>query len=250
MKTTSRLLAIATVSAFTCMGLYAQCVPDTVNCKDTGNPGQICPRFLPEVTVNVPYDEVITVLAPSNFVIGDDTIDLEYITVDSVLNLPNGIDYFANADKFYPDSAYCIQIVGTPTQSGEFPLTIYITPFVFLEGIGVISGGQIMDDTSVVMTVQEPSGINPYPVHEFSVLPNVPNPFSVSTRLGFCTPTDEKVGLRVYNILGKMVHEEEMGAPPGEHFFLFDGTGLLPGTYFYKVTTPSSFYTGKFIKSK
>ncbi len=166
-----------------------------------------------------------------------------------MLNLPDGIEYFSNAEKFYPDSAYCIQIVGTPAESGDFPLAIYITPFVSVLG-NIISAGQIMDDTSVVLTVQEPSGINPYPAHEFSVIPNIPNPFTEVTRLGFYSPSDEKVGLKVYNILGKLVHEEEQGVPPGEHYFRFDGSGLLPGTYFYKVNTPSNYFTGKFIKSR
>ena len=33
-------------------------------------------------------------------------------------------------------------------------------------------------------------------------------------------------------------------------YFQFDGSGLLPGTYFYRITNSSDFYTGKFIKSR
>ena len=82
-----------------------------------------------------------------------------------------------------------------------------------------IAGPQIVDDTSVVMTVHETSGIDPYPMHEFRVLPNVPNPFSDVTRLGFYTPFDDRIELKVYNILGKLMHEEMQGSPPGEYLF-------------------------------
>ncbi|MCK4751388.1 MAG: T9SS type A sorting domain-containing protein [Bacteroidales bacterium] len=249
MKTTTRLLAIVAISLFAVNTTAAQCEPDTVNCIDEGNPGEICPRILPEVTVNVPYDEVITVIAPGTFDYQGNQIDIAYIVVDSVLNLPPGIVYFANADKFYPDSAYCIQITGTPTVAGQYSLSIYVTPYIYYLN-NIIEATQIVDDTSVVMTVHGPSGIDPYQLHEFQVLPNVPNPFTDITRLGFFTPFDDRIELKVYNILGELMHEEMQGAPPGEHYFQFDGNALLPGTYFYRVANSSRFYTGKFIKSR
>lgn len=249
MKTFARIFAIFTISAFAVAETTAQCVPDTVNCIDTGNPGQICPSVLPEVTVNIAYDESITVLAPATFDYLGNTINVAYIVVDSVKNLPPGIDYIASAIKFYPDSAYCIQIYGTPTQAGDYPLSIYVTPYInYLNTI--IAGNQMSDDTSVVMTVLATSGVNPFQVQEFQVLPTVPNPFTEFTRLGFYTPFDDRVELKVYNILGELMHEELQGASPGEHYFGFDGNGLLPGTYFYRVTNSKKFYTGKFIKSR
>jgi hypothetical protein len=249
MKRGAQLLAAVLFTFLGVVSSKGQCEPDTVNCIDTGNPGQICPAVLPEVMVNEPYDEAITVLAPAEFDYLGTIIDIAYITVDSVLNLPPGIEYTASADQFYPDSAYCIQIHGTPTEAGDFPLTIYVTPYVFyLENI--IAGTQIVDDTSVVLTVLGTSGFNPYEIDEFQVLPNAPNPFSDFTRLGIYTPFDDRIELKVFNILGEMMHEELLGAPPGEHYFQFDGSNLIPGTYFYRVTNSSQLHTGKFIKSK
>jgi len=249
MKKITRLFAIISISAFASMEIAAQCVPDTVNCKDTGNPGQICPQTLPEVEVNVFYDEVITVIAPGIFVYQENLITVSYIVVDSVTNLPPGIEYFPNAIEFYPDSAYCVQITGTPTEAGNFPLAIYVSPFIDL-GLGPMNAGQIVDDTSVVMTVLGPSGIDPFQVYEFHMLPNVPNPFSDFTKLGFFTPFDDRIELEVYNILGELMHEETQGSSPGEHYFQFNGSGLLPGTYFYRVTNSNKFFTGKFIKTR
>jgi len=152
MKKIARLFALISISVFAATETFAQCEPDTVNCIDTGNPGQICPRYLPEAMEMVPYDEVITVIAPANFDYLGIMIDIEYIVVDSVLNLPSGIDYQASATKFYPDSAYCIQVAGIPAEAGVYPLLFYVTPYVNVSN-NIIAGAQITDDTSVTMIV-------------------------------------------------------------------------------------------------
>ncbi len=250
MKNLSRLLAIFTIALLPSIYLSAQCEPDTANCKDIGDPGQICPRFLPDAVVNETYDEVITVIAPDTATVGDIQIGLAYIVIDSVKNLPPGINYYANAEIFYPDSAYCIQITGTPTTAGDYNLAIYVSAFIYVSQDLIVKGGQFVDDTSVVVTVHETSGLNPYQTHEFQLIPNAPNPFSDVSRFGFYTPFDDYVTLHVYSILGELMHEETQRASPGEQYFDFNGSPLLPGTYFYRVTNSSRFYSGKFIKTK
>jgi len=245
-----RIVKIAAVllMTHTAMGLSAQCEPDTVNCTDTGDPGQICPAVLPAATLDAVYDESITVLAPSSFDVSGIVVNVAYIRVDSVLNLPPGLSYWANADLFYPDSAYCIQLYGTPEEDGEFQLSIYVTPFIYFPTI--VQGPQVVDSTSVSLTVQGPSGIDPLPSKGFQVLPTFPNPFPDVVRVGFYTPVGDQVSLKVYNILGELMHEETQWAPPGEHRFGFNGRSLLPGTYFYRITNSRELYTGKFIKSR
>ena len=230
--------------------LRAQCEPDTANCKDTGEPGQICPPNLPNAMLNEAYDEVITVIAPDTASVGEFTIGLAYVTVDSVENLPPGVNYLLNAEIFYPDSAYCIQIFGTPTEAGKFPLKITVSAYINVGAGVIVKGGEITDSTSVSLTVNWPSTIDPYQTSEFHVFPNSPNPFSEVTRIGFYTPFDDYVTLQVYNILGEMLYEEKQGASPGENFFEFNGGSLNPGSYFYRITNSSELFTGKFIKSK
>ena len=249
MKPFISFLAITTMALFSAMEMTAQCVPDTANCKDTGLPGEICPQTLPPVVVNEPYDEAITFIPPAQFVYQGTPIDIAFIIVDSVTNLPPGIDYFPNADTFYADTAYCVQIVGTPTEAGDYHLGIYVTPFIEYFNT-IIQGEQIANDTSVVLTVHGSSGIDPNQAYEFYTLPSAPNPFSDYTRLGFYTPFDDRIHLEVYNILGELVYDETMGSSPGTHYFEFNGNELLPGTYFYRIANSSRLYTGKFIKSR
>ena len=254
MKHLHTLLVVLAVAIFPELQLSAQCEPDTVNCKDTGEPGQICPPNLPDAVLNEAYEEIITVLAPDTATVSvggvEVPIGLVYITVDSVNNLPSGIQYEANAEIFYPDSAYCILVSGTPTEAGTFQLKIKVSAYVNVGAGLVVKGGEFTDSTSVSITVKGTSSIDPYKVHEFQVLPSAPNPFSETTRLGIYTPFDEHVKLQVYNILGKLMHEEVQGVPPGEHYFEFSGSELEPGTYFYRVTNSQELFTGKCIKSR
>ncbi len=161
--------------------------------------------------------------------------------------MPPGIDYFPNADILYPDTAYCIQLTGTPTQAGEFTFAIYITAMVDLYG-GLEA--QVVDDSSIVITVQETVGIDPNQKTEFIVYQNVPNPFSFRTSLAYYTPNQERIELSIYNILGVLVHQEKEWSTPGKHNFKFDGKELQPGTYLYRIKAGKDFYSGKILKSR
>ena len=244
-KHRARLLIILVLAIFSGMKLSAQCEPDTVNCEDIGDPGQICPNDLPSGVLNVIYDEVITIIPPGSF----DAYVLSYIVIDSVINLPPGINYFPNADIFYPDTMYCILLSGTPTQAGDFTLAIYISPFIDVLGTPTL-GPQVVDDTSLVVSIQNTTGIEANQMTEFRVFQNVPNPFSFRTSLSYYTPNQERIELSIYNILGVLVHQESEIAAPGKHNFSFDGSDLQPGTYLYRVETNEDYFTGKFMKSR
>jgi hypothetical protein len=236
------------LSLFACYPVFAQCVPDPA-CVDTGMAGELCPMELADGTVNVPYEEVLTIIPPGEFTLGEYTIIIDHIIIDSVTNLPGGITYETNADIMYADTSYCVLISGTPTTAGEYTLAITVTPWVDAGGT-VIPSEQVTNDTSIVMTIHEASGIDPARYDAFQVLPNIPNPFSEITRIGFYTPRDAWIELMVYNILGERLYWERAGAPPGEHYFDFDGQALQPGTYFYRVTNQEEIITGKFIKAR
>ncbi len=205
--------------------------------------------FLPDALVNANYDEVITVIAPGEVTFGNTTVLIDYILVDSVTNLPEGITYATNSERFYADSAYCVQIYGIPVETGVYYLSIYITPFIFF-GTSSVPAPQVVNDTSVFMTVKQASGIDPGLFTEFHLLPNKPNPFSDITTVGFFTPFDDRIELQVYNILGTLIHEEKAGFPPGEYNFDFDGHDLPPGTYFYRISNHDQNRSGKLIKTK
>ena len=251
MKRYILLSGIAGLTFLISSSLAGQCVPDA-GCIDVDLPGQICPSSLPGGVVGVAYEEVITIIPPKT--VGTIPVyDIAYIVIDSVKNLPPGIKYTRYDDKFYPETAYCIDVTGTPESEGEYPLAIYVTPFVTLlinQVPTIIQGGQVVDDSSVVMPVTSGTGLNLYSSKEFRVFSAVPNPFNEKTRLGCYIPVDGEVELKVYNILGEEIYTELMFGIHGENYFNFNGLKLDNGAYFYGVTYQSNWHTGKFIKIK
>jgi hypothetical protein len=250
MKKNLHIILFYCLPLLTGIQVSAQCEPDT-SCIDSTNTGAFCPRILPDIYFNEPYETVLTVVPPSQFEYEGNLIEIAYIVIDSVLNFPPGITYTSNAERLLADSAYCVLISGTPTQSGVFNLHLYITPYIRLPIFGIIKGPQTIEKTSVVLTVQDaPTSIDLPSAKNFEVLQNAPNPFSQSTRIGFYTPVSDHINLKVYSYLGELIYEESAMVFPGEHFFRFDGSGLLAGSYLYLVTSSSSHQTRKLIKTR
>ena len=247
MKNRAKFLVLLAIVMFSGSALYGQCTPDPT-CEDIDEPGQFCPLDLPKGVINVLYDETVTVIPPGNYIVPEiGEVIILHIKIDSVENMPTGIDYTPNADILYPGTAYCIQLNGTPTEVGKDTLAIYITAMVdVLGGIEV----PVVDDSSIVITIQETAGINPEKGSGFQVFQNVPNPFSELTRLDYFVPYHDRIELNVYNVLGVLVHHESEVSPPGEHSFRFDGRGLEPGTYFYTVESRETSISGKLVKSR
>lgn len=249
MKKAVHILIALIVGLLATVQLSAQCIPDTVHCVDTiGKPGEVCPVDLPNGGLNALYDETVTIIPPGSFTFFGQELTIYHIEIDSVKNLPPGIDYFPNADIFFPDTAYCIQLNGTPTQTGVFDLSIHIAATIDLGGNTIRE--PVVDDTSLSITVVTELGLAQSQTTEFRLIPNVPNPFSETTRLAFYTPSQEKVELYIYNILGSLMHHESDLAAPGTHNFSFNGSELQPGTYLYRVKIRNQFFTGKLMKSR
>ena len=229
--------------------VYSQCEPDT-GCISINNTGAFCPEILPDLILDQPYEEVLTIIPPSEYEYEGNILNIVYIEIDSVLNFPPGITYDTNAGRLYADSAYCVLISGIPTQTGVFNLELFVTPYIQIPLFGIIKGPQTIDKTSVVLTVQNVTSTELAETRQFEVLQNVPNPFSQSTRIGFYSPINDNINLKIYSILGELIYEESRLVVPGEHFFHFDGSGLMAGTYLYLVTSSVSHQTRKFIKNR
>ena len=243
------LIVVSCILLLAGLQAFAQCEPDTT-CLDVNETVAFCPKNLQEGIIDEPYEAVLTVVPPSEFELEGVRLEVAYLEIDSVTNFPPGITYTTNAERFYADSAYCVLISGTPTETGEFVLELYVTPYIRYPLLGVLKGSQVIDNTSIVLTVNNVTGFDHPNAKQFEVFQNVPNPFSQSTRIGFYSPVRDNIDFKIYNILGELIHEESRLVTPGEHFFRFDGSELLPGSYLYLVTSGSSSLTRKLIKTR
>jgi cyclomaltodextrinase / maltogenic alpha-amylase / neopullulanase len=75
-------------------------------------------------------------------------------------------------------------------------------------------------------------------VNEFRLYQNYPNPFNPTTKIKYQIPSEEKVSIKVYDILGREVKtliNEVRSA--GIHEIEFDASSLASGVYFYQIIT-------------
>jgi hypothetical protein len=85
----------------------------------------------------------------------------------------------------------------------------------------------------------------------FDLKQNYPNPFNPTTTISFDLPEQAQVKLTVYDALGRLVGtfiDTQMKA--GNHKYLFDGSNLASGTYYYKITVDTRVATGKMMLIK
>ncbi|MDP2984531.1 MAG: T9SS type A sorting domain-containing protein [Candidatus Latescibacter sp.] len=85
----------------------------------------------------------------------------------------------------------------------------------------------------------------------FVTASNHPNPFNPSTAISYKLGMPGKVTISVYNTLGQQIQKFDLGEKgKSVHEFLFDGSGLTSGIYFYRVATEYAEATGKMLLMK
>ncbi|MEI6455377.1 MAG: T9SS type A sorting domain-containing protein [bacterium] len=80
----------------------------------------------------------------------------------------------------------------------------------------------------------------------FTVSQNAPNPFRGATTVTVNTQETGSLTVELFSILGKSVFATTKTlVSPGSHQVILDGSGMAPGTYFYKVTINGQSITKK-----
>ncbi len=86
---------------------------------------------------------------------------------------------------------------------------------------------------------------------QFSLSNNYPNPFNPATVISYSVPKYERVTLKVYDVLGRLVETlVDREVPAGEHKAVFNGSRLASGVYIDRLTSDSKAITRKMILVK
>lgn len=215
--------------------VFGQCEP--YECPDPENNGQICPDSMPIAYKDELYSEVATIVVPLTDTTG---VPLHHFTLVAIDSLPPGITWESNApdNEFMAGNDYCILIEGTPTVADTFYLKIVLDIYINFLGQPVYVT-TIVDSTSLFMVVVDNTGIDEE-MATIDIEGNYPNPFSDWTSIRFDSKQTGAVTFEVYNLMGKRVHEQRVPARFGENVFLYDGSGLSPGTYMYVIRSGNS----------
>ncbi len=101
---------------------------------------------------------------------------------------------------------------------------------------------------SVVVSVEDE--VNNAPV-KYSLGQNYPNPFNPSTTIRFSLPQNDKITIKLYNVIGQFISTLVNGnMSAGEHQISFNGAGLTSGVYFYTLQGNDYSVTKKMILLK
>ena len=80
---------------------------------------------------------------------------------------------------------------------------------------------------------------------------NYPNPFNPSTTIRYALPTESKVSLSIFNLLGEQIATlVNTTQSAGYHEVNFNASDLSSGIYLYRISAVSTINSKEFITTK
>lgn len=94
-----------------------------------------------------------------------------------------------------------------------------------------------IDNVSLIqLTDTKVQSMNSVDTDKLTQIQNAPNPFNTTTTIHFVLEQGGAVTLRIYNVLGKLVVEQNWpNKPSGRHAFTIDASDWSSGIYFYRL---------------
>lgn len=239
----------ATAQVCTPNPLYADSIfgiwPDTT---DNFAPGVLGQPYYQDLQLIVPQDAGD--VDPTFAGVLLDSVSLSL--VDGVVGLPAGLSVGCNSQTPAPCSFLtgvlgCGAIQGTPTESGEFPLTLNVTAYAALLGNAVPIPQSF---TGYRIVVSEGVGITEIITPGMSGVRNVPNPFSNRTAIEFQLGSASTVDVRVFNLLGEELWGQVLQGKAGVNRVNFESRDLPEGVYLYKVQSGNDTFTGRMVLNR
>jgi len=245
MKTILHAVYLSLFFVFLAGQANAQCTPlGEEGCPDPEGNGEICPDTISPVYIGKPYEQVVTMLAPSSVDTLGFNVSLDHITLIDVEGLPEGITWVTNAEnnEFFIETYYCILFSGTSNAAaGDYPLKVIVDIYanIFGEPVNIF---QLTDSTSLKMQVMDPSSIEERQLS--TIISNVwPNPFSNELNLELNTDRNSSGKIELYNLMGKMVYAQKIYQQSSIHTIYLEGVGLPDGLYFISVELGNKKYS-------
>jgi len=150
-----------------------------------------------------------------------------------------GLNYECNNGGFsdspctyYGGTSGCARIIGTPTMSGTFELTVSVLGWTTI--FGNAQNQSIVYD-QYTLYIEDPDGVEPVASYNFQVEQNTPNPFSKSTEIRLWLENATPINYEVMNLLGEVVRKDRIIGSKGKNTIRLNGEDLNPGIYLYSV---------------
>ena len=120
---------------------------------------------------------------------------------------------------------------------------------ITVTAVGAIASPKTVEvRQSVYVSVEDEKGVIPT---KYELFQNYPNPFNPSTKIQFNIPDEDRVVLKIFNLMGQEVAtlvNKPLAA--GSYTFDFDASKLNSGIYFYKLSTSKYNFVKKMLLIK
>ena len=243
------------------VSVYAQCTPDPSlpnlitepagSRHDTVYNGSTAIPFvvLPQAQVGQNYYEVLYINVPVDTQAFGQTVTINYVQLDSILNLPPGLNINCNPlDCRYPGgTAGCLSLDGIPQQADSIEMQIAVTVNITFSGLptpisDTIGGFYFVSKGSMPVSVNE--------ISETSKTPKVyPNPAINQVSFDFKASSGNAV-ITITNLLGQTVTEKSIITHGGLNTVTLDVSQLNSGIYLYSIREEGKTFTGRFSISR
>ncbi len=243
--------------AFTGLLASAQCTPD-LTMVDSGlayENGET-----PCFTENVFTGKTIFFKNFDEVTVAGVTVNVDSIRVDSIAGLPCGVSWTTNkaaqGNIFATNEIGCFQLSGTSTDGeGVYKTEMYITPWVnggatpfpqqpasllnntriIVKVVATGTSCTAVTDTVASSCYTYYTSVNDV-ASNLSKFNNQPNPFSNFTNIIFTAKENAVYTVKVVNMLGAVVYQEQVSAEPGVNAIRMERNGLPAGVYVYSIT--------------
>lgn len=194
--------------------------------------------------VNVYYEQVIYFKVPQDTAFESDVFgtvdaDVNYLKIDEVVNMPNGLSYTCTpANCQFPGGGYgCMIIYGTPTQEGEQEVTLKMT----IDATGIVFNSPVNHsfpyDEVFTITIQPEDDLVSAPkVYAENKIQVYPNPTSDLAQLNIKSTEKGNLEIAVFNLLGNRVHYKQVNNFIGTYNYNLNQAKLGGKGLFFVVT--------------
>ncbi len=159
--------------------------------------------------------------------------------------------HFLSNESYYDNvqNGWVCPLVYTMPHSITSPFNGSDTVDYHYVNCAVFTNSQYTDSASVYRTMGG-VGIANHNSIVNSVVQNYPNPFSQTTTITVNLKQSKSLDLKVFDVIGNLVYTKNANGNTGENNFVFDGSSLQAGVYYYTITAGNERVTKKMILQK
>lgn len=200
--------------------------------------------------INELYGQSITVNVPNSITISGVTVPISNVSIptsNGIQYLPVGLTYSCDPPNcvFNANTLGCVQLYGTPDASNSAPDTLdLILTAVVATPIGAIPttfpNNQATPNDHYYLTLgaagQCSASATKAPGGSlFENIRALPNPFTGQTRLEAQVAQSGDYQFEVFDLFGRCLHIETVYLSEGDNQFIYDGSQLPEGAYFFSL---------------